>query len=214
MNIFSLSQTANMRFGKAAFSMSQAVEKKPYRSYKAIGRLSGLLMVLFFLNNGYVLAQQAVPPSKFEVDGNLRTGQKLFVGMADDSLLTSLIDTGQYALYVNGTVLATKLVVKKYGDWWPDYVFDSSYSLMPLPALKNYITLNKHLPGVVSAGEVEKKGVDVADTQAVLLHKIEELTLYILQQQKEISMQNDIEKAMQLKIKNLEKSIEQLRVIK
>jgi len=88
------------------------------------------------------------------------------------------------SLAVNGTIKAKKLILGAKD--WPDYVFDSSYLPMPLTQLKEYIRLNKHLPGIVPAAAAEKSGVDVGETQASLLKKIEELTLYSIKQDEEI----------------------------
>lgn len=88
-------------------------------------------------------------------------------------------------LSVNGNVKAKKIIVSQSG--WPDYVFDSSYSLRTLSELEKFISKNKHLPEMPSAKEVEDKGVSVGDSQALLLKKIEELTLYLIQMKKEIA---------------------------
>jgi len=90
----------------------------------------------------------------------------------------------QSQLAVNGTITAQKLVVTQSG--WPDYVFDSSYSLMKVPELENYIREHRHLPGIAPATEIEKSGLDVGGNQTLLLKKIEELTLYIIEQDKRI----------------------------
>lgn len=74
----------------------------------------------------------------------------------------------------------------KYAPFWPDYVFDRDYPLMSLSALNNFIEEHHHLPDMPSAEEVEKEGVDVYETVNLLTKKVEELTLYILAQQKEI----------------------------
>jgi len=89
-------------------------------------------------------------------------------------------------LSVNGNIRAKKLIVSQTG--WPDYVFDSSYSLRSLSELEKFIAKNKRLPNMPSAKEVEEKGISVGDNQVLLLKKIEELTLYIIQQGKEIEM--------------------------
>jgi hypothetical protein len=85
----------------------------------------------------------------------------------------------------NGTVTAKKLTVTQYG--WSDYVFAKGYKLRSLSSLESFIKRNKHLPEVPSAKEVEENGISVGDNQALLLKKIEELTLYLIQQQKEIN---------------------------
>jgi hypothetical protein len=89
-------------------------------------------------------------------------------------------------LSVDGTVLARKVKVSQTPSDWPDYVFDSSYQLAPLHAVEKYIQQNKHLPEIPSAAEVKNNGIDLGDNQAVLLKKIEELTLYIIEQNKKL----------------------------
>ncbi|RXK86743.1 hypothetical protein [Filimonas effusa] len=91
---------------------------------------------------------------------------------------------GVYKLAVEGTIGARKMKVTQ--EAWADYVFDSSYQLPSLTNVETFIKENKHLPEVPSAAEVKKDGLDLGDNQAVLLKKIEELTLYIIQQNKEM----------------------------
>ena len=69
---------------------------------------------------------------------------------------------------------------------WSDKVFEQNYPLMSLYKVDKYIQQNKHLPGVPSAEEVVKQGVKVDEMVSKLLEKVEELTLYTIQQQKEI----------------------------
>ena len=76
--------------------------------------------------------------------------------------------------------------VKVQTTAFPDFVFDNSYQLMPLRELESYINQNHHLPQMPTACEAETNGVNVGDMQNKLLQKIEELTLYMVQQQKEI----------------------------
>jgi hypothetical protein len=68
-------------------------------------------------------------------------------------------------------------------------VFDNRYYLMPLPELEKYIAANRHLPDMVSADEVKGKGLDLGDNNVALLKKIEELTLYLIQQNKRLEQQ-------------------------
>ncbi|HYE56413.1 MAG TPA: hypothetical protein VD996_16300 [Chitinophagaceae bacterium] len=91
---------------------------------------------------------------------------------------------GTYKLYVEGGVRTRKVKVDQ--ATWPDYVFAPNYNLRSLKAVEQYIQQYKHLPDVPSADEVIKDGLDLGETQAVLLKKIEELTLYVIQQQKEL----------------------------
>ncbi|WP_127124662.1 hypothetical protein [Pseudoflavitalea rhizosphaerae] len=108
--------------------------------------------------------------------------------------------TPQAKLAVNGDVFAKKVKVTASG-WpaWPDYVFEETYKLPPLAEVEAFIKKHKHLPEVPSAKEVEADGLDLGNNQAVLLKKIEELTLYVIEQQKQIE-----ELKMEIRKKNKE----------
>lgn len=86
-------------------------------------------------------------------------------------------------LAVNGTVRAKEVVVETTG--WSDYVFAPQYKLLPLSQLDQQIHSNGHLPGIPSAAEAAK-GVNIGEMQAKLLAKIEEITLHLIAEQKEI----------------------------
>jgi len=98
---------------------------------------------------------------------------------------TTTIPTG-YAMAIDGKIMAEEVRVQ-LSENWPDYVFEPTYDLMPLNELKQYIKENKHLPEIPSATEVEKDGgVDVGEMNRLLLKKVEELTLHVIQLQEEI----------------------------
>lgn len=107
--------------------------------------------------------------------------------------------TPQAKLSVNGSIFSTKVKVTQ--DGWPDYVFHENYSLTPLDQLQAFIRKNNRLPDMPSAEEVKKNGIDLGDNQAVLLKKIEELTLYILEQNKELKEQKERIAALEKKVK-------------
>lgn len=90
-----------------------------------------------------------------------------------------------YKLSVRGKIMCEEVRVQLYAAW-PDYVFDNAYPLRSLPELEKFILNNKHLPGIPKAATIEKDGLDMGDMQKRMMEKIEELTLYIIQQQKEI----------------------------
>jgi hypothetical protein len=87
-------------------------------------------------------------------------------------------------LSVNGKIRAKEVKVETAN--WPDYVFSPSYKLPDLKETEKFIKANKHLPEIPSAAEVEKDGVSLGEMNARLLKKIEELTLYIIEQNKRI----------------------------
>lgn len=112
-------------------------------------------------------------------------------------------------LSVNGNIRSKKIIVTQNG--WSDYVFNDGYRLRPLTQVANFIKENKHLPDVPTAKEIAKDGIDVGATQAVLLKKIEELTLYIIDIKKE---NEQTKKVLNLKIKEQQKQIDQLIKVK
>jgi hypothetical protein len=94
-----------------------------------------------------------------------------------------------YNLLVKGGILTEKVKVALVTTTdWADYVFEDSYSLMPLPEVETFTKVNKHLPNVPSAEEMITNGLDVGQTSKMFMEKIEELTLYIIQLNKEIEI--------------------------
>ena len=93
---------------------------------------------------------------------------------------------GSFDLAVDGSMAARECVITTE-DPFPDYVFSSDYNLMPISDLKQFISLNRHLPNIPSAKEVEEEGgFRLGELNLKLLEKIEELTLYILEQEERI----------------------------
>lgn len=115
-------------------------------------------------------------------------------------------------LAVNGDVYAKKIKVTATG--WADYVFADDYKLPSLKEVETYIKKNKHLPEVPTAAEVEKNGADVGETQVTLLKKVEEMTLYIIEQQKQIEQMKANEKATLSVIGQLKRDMEALKKAK
>ena len=93
----------------------------------------------------------------------------------------------KYRLIVQDGILTEKLkVALRNGSEWADYVFAPDYKLMSLEEVEKFTLNNKHLPNVPSADEMAKNGLDVTQTSAKLMEKIEELTLYMIQMNKDI----------------------------
>jgi len=118
-------------------------------------------------------------------------------------------DPKGYKLAVNGNAIFEKVVVKQYQNW-PDYVFYRSYRLRPLSEVEQYIQQYRHLPDVPSATEVEKNGLNLGDNQATLLKKIEELTLYLIEQNKEIAKKNNEVAGLKEKLQQVLQRLEKL----
>jgi hypothetical protein len=90
-----------------------------------------------------------------------------------------------YKLAVGGKIGAQEVRVEKSSTTWPDYVFAPEYTLPSWQELEAYIRINRHLKDVPAAAEVEQEGHDLGSMDAVLLKKIEELTLYMIELKKE-----------------------------
>ena len=84
---------------------------------------------------------------------------------------------GDCKLDVNGKIRANEIVVD---SMWADYVFSDSHDLMPLPEVDRFIKSNGHLPGLPKADDVSANGIGLAKFSQIMLEKIEELTLYVI----------------------------------
>lgn len=98
---------------------------------------------------------------------------------------------GGCKLAVNGSVYSTEVVVSGLANW-PDYVFEDGYDLLGLDEVESFIHANGHLPGVPSSSDVLENGVRIGEMNAILLKKIEELTLHVISLKKEINSMQDV----------------------
>lgn len=90
-----------------------------------------------------------------------------------------------HTLSVNGTVRAKEILVQSNN--WADYVFEDGYNLMNLSDVEKYINENKHLPNIPNFNEVSSEGLSLGEMQRLHMEKIEELTLYTINQEKRIN---------------------------
>lgn len=116
------------------------------------------------------------------IDFRKNGGASLMRVLEDGRVGVGTTDPGSFQLAVEGLVGAREIQVTIQNPF-PDYVFASDYELMPLNELKAYINQHKHLPDIPSAKEVEEQGgIQLGDHYVNLLKKVEELTLYMIQQ--------------------------------
>lgn len=113
-----------------------------------------------------------------KIEGNIFTDSNIGIGTSN---FTDGSDT--YRLSVKGKVRAEE--VKVYNTW-ADYVFNPTYKLPTLKEVESYITKNGHLQNVPSAKEITENGLELGEMTKIQQEKIEELTLYLIQQNKEI----------------------------
>ncbi|MCL8537741.1 hypothetical protein M9991_12790 [Chryseobacterium gallinarum] len=117
----------------------------------------------------------------------------------------------KYKLYVKDGIKTEKVKVEiASANGWADYVFKKGYQLMSLSEVEKHIQDKGHLPNIPSADEVVKNGVDLGEMNSKLLAKIEELTLYSIEQNKKINQEQEKNKKQQDLIDNLIHRIETL----
>lgn len=151
-----------------------------YTSYEEVVR---------FKSNGKVGIGTSTPGALLDVNGTTYS-RKMYVGTPDANTVANM---GSHLLAVNGTAVFVKAKVALYGTTWPDYVFAPNYRRTGIDSLEKFIKENGHLPEVPTAREAEINGLDLGAGQALLLKKIEELTLIIIEQERRIEK---LEKAM------------------
>lgn len=130
-----------------------------------------------YIDNNYYAESDSLAADAPLIYGDFNTHQ---LGINTDSI------PEDYMLAVKGRVIATEVRVKNSNNW-PDYVFSNEYDLLPIEDLETFISKEQHLPDVPSAEEVVAQGgSDVGEMNKILLQKVEELTLYIIQLNKKI----------------------------
>ena len=134
-------------------------------------------------------------------NGN-NTSLLLNPGGGDVGIGTTTLPAG-YKLAINGNAIANKVVVKQFP--WADFVFKPEYELPPLSKVEDFIKKNGHLPEIPNEAEVKEKGIDLGSMEAKLLQKVEELTLYLLQQQKRMEKIEIENQNLAQRVKELEK---------
>lgn len=136
---------------------------------------------------------------------NISTGNDMMIIRPDATVSTQLFfnanglgigtNNPQSTLHVNGDVSANNLAadgkittkeVEVTLDGWSDYVFEVDYRLRPLSEVEAFVKTHKHLPGIPSEKEIIENGLSVGEMNKKMMEKIEELTLYVIELQKEI----------------------------
>ena len=125
---------------------------------------------------------------------------KMMTMLANGNLGIGTTNPGAYKLAVNGKIHAKEVKIDLTG--WADYVFQEDYDLPTLEEVEQHIKEKGHLPNIPSAQEVAENGIELGEMNKLLLEKIEELTLYVIELKKE----NSIKMAeMKREIENLKK---------
>lgn len=161
-------------------------------------------------NNPGILDVAGWPtPNAYELIMSLKANGKLFLGTSGNG---SCGDCSEYRLFVRDGIKAEKVKVElASANGWADYVFAKNYQLKPLEEVEKHIEEKGHLPNIPSAEEVVKNGINLGEMDAKLLEKIEELTLYSIEQNKQIKVLQEENKTLRSQsedIKELKKQFQ------
>ncbi|AFD07516.1 hypothetical protein [Solitalea canadensis] len=134
------------------------------------------------------------------------------VATKDGNIGIGTNDPKGYKLAVVGKIRATEIKVE--ATPWPDYVFMPNYNLPSLQETEQHIKEKGHLPGIPSAEEVKNNGVDLGEMNAKLLQKIEELTLHLIEQNKQLQTKTDEIIELREHYKKIESQLTELKKLK
>jgi hypothetical protein len=146
------------------------------------------------------------------VDGNIGVHLSAYSGAGASYFLTTRLGIGttnpDATLTVKGTIHAQEVKVDLAVP--ADFVFESDYKLMPLAEVEKYVKAQKHLPEIPSGKTIKENGLNMGEMQNKLLQKVEELTLYTIEQDKQIQVQNKKLEEQDKKNADLQQKIEKL----
>lgn len=123
--------------------------------------------------------------NSISLTGNIMTLSASGFSYTNGNVAIGTMPNNDYKLAVKGVIRSEEVVVELMTSW-PDYVFASDYSLPKLKEVKAFVCENGHLPGLPNASQVSENGLGLGEMNAKLLEKIEELTLYIIEQEERI----------------------------
>lgn len=131
-----------------------------------------------------------------------------YIGIRDDVRGTWIKFLNNGIARFDGKIYAKEVEVK--ANVWADYVFHKNYQLNTLEEVEKHIKEKGHLPNIPSEKEILDKGINIAEMNVKLLEKIEELTLYSIEQNKQLQEQNKILKSQSEELKELKEQVQQL----
>jgi uncharacterized coiled-coil protein SlyX len=146
------------------------------------------------------------------VPGAATNSSMIRLNQAGNVGIGTLAPDAQYKLSVNGRIRAKGLRVQSAN--WSDFVFEPDYKLLSLPELEKFIKANKHLPQIPTTQDVMKDGQEVGEIQSKLLQKIEELTLYTIELNKQVKTLEEKNKKLEDQQKQIDGLQQQLEALK
>jgi hypothetical protein len=153
---------------------------------------------------GIRIGQQNESTTALHIENYLFGGKTKF-----DNLIVVKDHENNKVLQLNNDGLLRAREIKVDEVAWPDYVFKPNYELMPLNKVKEFIAQNGHLPNVPTAAEIEADGVNLGKTARITMEKVEELTLYMIEQQEQLEEQKELLKHQHQLIKEQQELVQQ-----
>ena len=200
-----------------------------FRSLTTAGNTSPYNELMLLTYDGKLGIGRTDPQRKLDVNGDIG-GKGLFINHTTTSdwaivseinvnrnltraflVRNTVLDKAVFAIYGSGIVCTKKIYAEAFEITpnameisWFDHVFAQDYKLRPLSEVEQFIQENKHLPEIPSEKEVKENGFNLGDMQGKLLMKIEELTLYLIEQQKQTIEQQQFIEELQKRLSELE----------
>lgn len=207
--LFSTTSSLNVFIGSQAGLYNTVGTKNVYLGYASGFDSEGSENVFLGYKSGYYEDGS----NKLYIENSSSSTPLVYGDFSDDLLAvngrmgigTTNVDT-TLALKVNGTIKAKEVLISLSG--FPDYVFSPDYNLRSLGEVETYIKTNSHLPDIPSEAEVIKNGISLGEMDAKLLQKVEELTLYLLEINKEVKELKDENKKLVHEVADLRTQIQ------
>lgn len=206
--LLSTTSSLNVFIGSQAGLYNRVGTKNVYLGYASGFNSTGSENVFI----GYKSGQNEEGSNKLYIENSSSSTPLVYGDFSEDLLTvngrmgigTTNVDT-TLALKVNGTIKAKEVLISLSG--FPDYVFSPDYNLRSLGEVETYIKTNSHLPDIPSEAEVIEHGISLGEMDAKLLQKIEELTLYMLEINKEVKELKDVNKKLLHEVADLRTQI-------
>ena len=203
LDVMMLTDKGNVGIGTGKAKAKLHVEGVGYIATKVIGSTAADLHLGVKGKDQLILRRDNNDAHFFFTNntGGVKQGNVLVLG-SNGNIGIGTRETKGFKLGVNGKIAATEVKVATYSNW-ADFVFKKDYNLPTLKEVENHIKENGHLANIPSAAKVKKDGFFLGEMDAKLLQKIEELTLYTIQQEKDLKNQEVRAKKQSTKIEKL-----------
>lgn len=208
----SLNRALNF-FGNTEFNTDTAV-RDSYHFFNSAQNINSGLDLIWAKYNNYqpndvgllTLAAPLTPGDWAKTVFTVRSTGKVLIGISWNNNLSGCSDCNDYRLIVKDGIRTEKVKVDvASANGWADYVFNKNYKLLSLSDVEKHIDEKGHLPNIPSADDVVKNGINLGEMDAKLLEKIEELTLYVIQLNKDVKQLGEENVELKKTIQSLQK---------